>query len=243
MTQRHWREKALETLRHWGELSLRSRRRKISALNKFVEWMESEEKVKLPLSLPSLSPPPRSLPRFLSVDECLCLMSYIDSPPLDSIKIQQKWLFYLLYGCGLRVSEACSLRMNDVNLSQKTLRVLGKGNRERKAVLPKKLHMLLEKEKKSSPRQYLFGQKPLPTRTAYERIRQLGRSCDLAKPLNPHALRHSYATQLLTSGADLRVLQQLMGHQSLASTELYTHLDMDQLARSMEKHHPLSDEN
>ena len=95
----------------------------------------------------------------------------------------------------------------------------------------------------SSPRPFVFGDEPLPTRTAYERIRQLGKVGGLLKPLNPHALRHSYASHLLASGSDLRVLQQLLGHQSLAATEIYTHLDVDQLARSMEEYHPLSKKN
>jgi integrase/recombinase XerC/integrase/recombinase XerD len=88
---------------------------------------------------------------------------------------------------------------------------------------------------------YVFGgEAPLNPRVAYSIVQAAGKKAQLLKPLHPHALRHSFATHLLTSGADLRVLQELLGHKSLLATQKYTHLSLDHLARSMEKHHPLS---
>jgi integrase/recombinase XerC/integrase/recombinase XerD len=94
---------------------------------------------------------------------------------------------------------------------------------------------------KAFPRQgqYVFGEKPMDTRTGYEIIRQCGARAGLLKPLNPHALRHSFATHMLSSGTNLRVLQELLGHESLTATQKYLHLSMDSLARTMEKNHPL----
>lgn len=169
----------------------------------------------------------------------MSLIQYLNKAETHPSLTQQRLLFFTIYGCGLRVSEACQIKMEDINLSKRQLRILGKGGKERMAVLPGALIPILEEQKKQKNK-FLFGDKPLATRTAYDRIRKLGVAAGLLKPLHPHALRHSYATHLLSSGSDLRVLQQLMGHQSLAATELYTHLDVDQLARSMERYHPLS---
>ena len=147
-------------------------------------------------------------------------------------------LFYLLYGCGLRVSEACQIRWSDVFYSKNYINIEGKGGFNRKAILPGKVKEVLQKACKGG--EFIWGEKALNPRTAYNWIRRLGTKSGLLKPLNPHALRHSYATHLLSSGSDLRVIQQLLGHKSLAATELYTHLDIHQLARSLEDHHPLS---
>ena len=94
-------------------------------------------------------------------------------------------------------------------------------------------------KKKSFNNEYVFGETALNPRTAYEMIRQSGARAGLLQPLHPHALRHSFATHLLSSGANLRTLQELLGHESLTATEKYTHLGIDQLARTMERVHPL----
>jgi integrase/recombinase XerC/integrase/recombinase XerD len=87
----------------------------------------------------------------------------------------------------------------------------------------------------------VFGTKALSTRVAYSWIRQLGLKAGLLRPLHPHLLRHSFATHLLVSGASLRTLQELLGHSSLQATEKYTHLNLDQLARTLAQHHPLGE--
>ena len=234
--------------RTWGNLSPKTKKRKFSSLKTFIQWLKVEGKVRLDLSLQVDIKTPTKLPHYISVDECLSLVDYLKKQKGETTQSQQQaLLFYLLYGCGLRLSEACGLRWQDIHFSEKKLSVTGKGGDQRFAVLPdgvpgqlKKLTNRLTNSRKFQKGQWIWGDKPLPTRTGYERIRQLGKAAGLIKPLNPHALRHSYATHLLTSGSDLRVLQQLLGHKSLAATELYTHLDVDQLARSMEKYHPLS---
>ena len=88
---------------------------------------------------------------------------------------------------------------------------------------------------------YIFGDKPMDSRAAYALIRTRGAKAGLLRPLHPHALRHSFATHLLSSGANLRSLQELLGHSSLQATEKYTHLSLNQLARTLEKTHPFGD--
>jgi integrase/recombinase XerC/integrase/recombinase XerD len=175
---------------------------------------------------------PQSLPHFISVDEALALLRGLEGG-LD------RALVMLLYGGGLRVSEACGLRRRDLVADSNSLRITGKGGRTRVVALPALAWAALM-ELPNTGEYVLGGERPLSTRRAYEIVRQGGKRAGLLKPLHPHALRHSYATHLLTSGADLRVLQELLGHRSLAATQKYTHLSLDHLARAMEKHHPLS---
>ncbi|MNL38041.1 Tyrosine recombinase XerD [compost metagenome] len=181
---------------------------------------------------------PKKLPHFLSVDEALAVLKSFDEAKESLLK--EKTLFLLLYGGGLRVSEACELQWSQVQMSQRVLRVIGKGSKERVVSLPPLAMDALKEWQKQTPfAKYVFGEKALNSRTAYEMVRQSGIRAGLLKPLHPHALRHSFATHLLTSGANLRTLQELLGHESLTATEKYTHLGIDQLARTMEKLHPL----
>ncbi|MCB0362325.1 MAG: tyrosine-type recombinase/integrase, partial [Bdellovibrionales bacterium] len=87
--------------------------------------------------------------------------------------------------------------------------------------------------------EYIFGDRPLNPRKAYEWVREAGKQAGLLKNLHPHSLRHSYATHLLSGGMDIRILQELLGHQSLSATQKYLHLGIDKLALTMEQHHPL----
>lgn len=218
----------------WADLSPASRNRKAATLKSFLGYLFQEGLIETDLSLQLQTPSvPRKIPNFLSVDEILsCLKSFDDNE-----NPQEKALFLLIYGAGLRVSEACNLRWRDFHPQQRSLRIRGKGNKERIAILPinvaEALGSLINKEL------FVWGPQALGTRTAYEWIRSRGKKAGLIRPLHPHALRHSFATHLLSSGANLRTLQELLGHESLTATERYTHLGVDQLARTMESHHPL----
>ena len=216
----------------------RSKKRKISCLNQFLTFLSQEYAIEIKLPIDPPRGNERRLPHFLSVDETIALAQYCDrASTTDPIQRQQALLFYLLYGGGLRVSEACAMTHQQVHPGEKKALVMGKGGKERLVVFPDKVIAVLKRF--SSSGTYIWGDKALPTRTAYHRIKQLGVAAGLFKPLHPHALRHSYATQLLHSGSDLRVIQQLLGHKSLAATEVYTHLDINDLARTMEQFHPL----
>lgn len=222
---------ARQAMTNWGELSPASRNRKSAALKSYFQYLFRQKLISRPLAdLIHSTKVPKKIPNFISVDEAIaCLNAAADA---------EKILFLLLYGGGLRVSEACHLKWKDIRLSEKIIRVLGKGKKERLIAITENLAKELLKWK--SETDFVFGNAPLNTRTAYEMIRNLGIKANLMKPLHPHALRHSFATHLLANGANLRVLQELLGHASLVATEKYTHLNLDQLARTMEKHHPLA---
>lgn len=229
---------AREAFNQWASLSLASRNRKAATLKSFFSWAFNEGLIERDLSLQITCPRvPRKIPHFISVDEALALLHSFNA---NDIPLHEKVLFLLLYGGGLRVSEACNLRWSQVQLDQKALRVLGKGGKERMIALPSLTIQILSRWKKECPfSEFVFGEKALNPRAAYEMVRQSGRRAGLLQPLHPHALRHSFATHLLTSGANLRTLQELLGHESLSATEKYTHLGIDHLARTMEALHPL----
>jgi integrase/recombinase XerC/integrase/recombinase XerD len=178
------------------------------------------------------------------VDETLAVLHSYDKKDLSLQNLRDKALFLVLYGAGLRVSEACHLKWTDVKFSSRSLRVMGKGSKERLVILPSLAMEILQKLRKISANNFVFvfsgGTEALNSRVAYEWVRARGAKAQLMKPLHPHALRHSFATHLLTSGANLRTLQELLGHESLQATEKYTHLGVDHLARTLETHHPLN---
>ena len=144
-------------------------------------------------------------------------------------------LVLLLYGGGLRVSEACYLRWEQIDFTNKTLLIKGKGGQERLSVLPNRVVKKLKNHQQKKG--FVFHN--LSPRKAYDRIQYWGIKAKLNKPLSPHVLRHSFATHLLTSGSDLRSIQELLGHQSLAATQKYTHLELSHLAHVLKSKHPL----
>lgn len=232
-------------LTQWGKLSLASRNRKIATLKSFFNWLFKEGFIENNYSSFLVCPKvPKKIPHFISVDEVISLLSHFKKVPAHfsekekKIFKQQKILFFLLYGGGLRISEACNLEWKNVQFNQRRLLIKGKGSKERFSILPEFCFEHL-KDFKVKSEIYVFGEKPLDTRTGYELIRLLGKQVGLMNPLHPHALRHSFATHLLASGANLRTLQTLLGHDSLQATEKYTHLGVDHLARLIEKTHPL----
>lgn len=217
----------------WAPLSAASRNRKWAAIRGFLKWLFTTGGVDSDLSLHIVAPKvPQKLAHFISVDEILSVLHAIDKP-------DHRALILMLYGGGLRVSEAAHLKWSDLIEGQRSMRVFGKGEKTRIVALP----VLCWQQIRALPQQgpyILGGAQPLSTRIAYEWVRQAGARAGLLKPLHPHALRHSYATHLLTSGTDLRTLQELLGHSSLSATQKYTHLSLDHVARALEEHHPLS---
>lgn len=236
------------TLNQWRQLSLSSRNRKIASLKSFFHWLYEQKYIETDYSEQLICPSvPKKIPHFLSMDEAISVLKYLDRSKHESGKkkeklIRQRTLFLLLYGGGLRISEVCGLRWRQVKLNEKRLWIRGKGNKERICILPDICIQHLAKQYTPGTERDSFvigGLKAISPRAGYELIRELGQSAGLVNSLHPHALRHSYATHLLASGANLRTLQSLLGHESLQATEKYTHLSVQQLGRLIEKTHPL----
>lgn len=231
-------ETCLQYLKDKAHYEPSSKGRKIATLRKFFLYLQRESLIShFPLFLKSPKQS-KKIPHFISVDEVQSILGFFKKNSLTAQQKQSYLLFLLLYGCGLRISEACQLSWSQVDLSRRTLHLSGKGGKERVVILPTFLNRELPQLSNTTSGS-IWGATPLQVRTGYNLIRYCGLVGQLSKPLNPHALRHSYASHLLNDGADLRIIQDLLGHSSLAATEKYTHLHMDQLARTLETHHPL----
>jgi site-specific recombinase XerD len=225
--------------RQWAKLSPASRNRKSSTLKSFLNWLYKKSFSQTNLSHRIHAPKvPKKIPHHISVDETIALLRTLQESK-EATDLERS-LVFLLYGGGLRISEACQLLWNQVDFKTGIIRVRGKGSKERLIALPSVALESLKKLRKDVT--YVFGEEPLSTRKGYEIVRRWGAKTGLHKPLHPHALRHSYATHLLTSGADLRTLQELLGHTNLQATEKYLHLSIDHLSAMMNKHHPLGDD-
>ncbi|MGI9548911.1 MAG: tyrosine-type recombinase/integrase [Bdellovibrionales bacterium] len=227
----------------WSKLSSSSKGRKLATMRSFIKWLVENQYLEIDFRHLFKSPKLAiKIPNFLSVDEALFLKKTLlkekekekNSKTID----RDLALFFLLYGGGLRVSEACHLKTKNIDFDHKILKIKGKGNKERVVAIPQEAMDYLKPLQNNFP--YLFGKTALLERKAYNIIRDLGKKAGLLKPLHPHALRHSFATHLLSGGSDLRVLQELLGHKTLTATQKYTHLDLAQLSQTLEKFHPIS---
>lgn len=187
-------------------------------------------------------------PRALNVDQAVALMEAPASPGAEGIR--DAALAELLYGSGLRVSEALSLTVDDVRADRGFVRVLGKGGKERLAPLSgaavDRLREYLDWRDtftQDEAQQALFlGVRggPLQRREAARIVERLGGKAGVAQRVHPHMLRHSFATHLLEAGADLRSVQEMLGHSRLSTTERYTHLDLRRITEVYDKAHPRS---
>jgi integrase/recombinase XerC len=196
--------------------------------------------------------PPRftkQQPRFLNVDEAFALVELPD--PKDPVGLRDRAALELAYSSGLRVGELCGLNMDDLDLKQRLVRVLGKGGKERivpvgaKAVQAleeylKVRHTLGGPEKTSGTQALFLGRRGgrLNDRVFRRQVEKYVGDLSLQTGLSPHALRHTFATHMLEAGADLRSIQELLGHASLSTTQKYTHLNLDRLREVYDKAHP-----
>ncbi len=227
------------SFKKWAGLSPATQNRKYACLKSFFGWLFTSSLISTDLQtgikLPSL---PQLLPHYLSVDEAVCLLRTVQKHWLKNKKQQDQRdmiLILLLYGAGLRVSEACTLKWEQVDFTQQVLRIRGKGGKHRLCALPKVVLEELQSIRRAGGP--VFDPR-LSVRKAYDRVKYWGKKAGLNKPLSPHVLRHSFATHLLNSGADLRTLQELLGHKSLSATQRYTHLQISHLNRLLEERHP-----
>lgn len=188
----------------------------------------------------------RRLPRFLSSPEMMRLLAAPDGDAYEDVR--ERAALELLYAAGLRVSELLSLTPESANLQEGWVRVLGKGSKERlvpvhaRARAALKVY-LLERErrftKNHAPELFLGRSGRRLSRVQFwRRLRALGRRAGIATALHPHLLRHTFATHLLSGGADLRSLQEMLGHADLSTTQVYTHVDVSALKAAHAKHHP-----
>jgi integrase/recombinase XerD len=190
----------------------------------------------------------RSLPDFLSFDEIESIMAEIDQSTPEGTR--NKAILETMYSCGLRVSEVVNLQLSQLFLDVGFIRVIGKGNKERlvpigssaiKYILLYVNHIRNLQAIQKGEEDILFLNrrgKRLTRVMIFLIIKDLAKKAGINKTISPHTFRHSFATHLVEGGADLRAVQEMLGHESITTTEIYTHLDREFLRRTLEQFHP-----
>ena len=233
-------------LHRGGKLSARSIATKMSSLRSFCDYLVRMAVLKANPARGVVTPKQgRPLPKNLNVDQVYQLLNITDEG--DPLAVRDRAIMELFYSSGLRLSELVALNVVDLARDDRQLRVLGKGNKER--VVPvgrmalewlnKWLQVRPQLATEEEPALFLSKQKRrISARSVQLRLDQWGIKQSLAPHVHPHKLRHSFATHLLESSADLRAVQELLGHANLATTQIYTHLDFKRLAEVYDQAHP-----
>jgi len=235
-----------------AEVNPRSQARIISGLKSFFNYLLFEDyRADNPMDLIESPKIGRKLPDTLAVEEINRLIQAIDLSKPEGER--NRAMLETLYGCGLRVSELIHLRISDLFFEEDFIKVTGKGNKQRfvpisavnkKYILYYKDEVRIHQTPVKGSEDILFLNrrgKPLTRAMIFTIIKQLTIAIGLKKKISPHTFRHSFATHLLKNGADLRAIQQMLGHESITTTEVYMHLDREHLAKVMTEFHPRND--
>jgi integrase/recombinase XerD len=228
--------------------SPRSTARFLSSLRSFYRWALRENLITEDPSLRIESPKQgKPLPKSLSESD---VEKLLEMPDLDRVvECRDRTMLELLYACGLRVSELVGLTMSQVSLNQGVIRVMGKGSKERLVPMGEEALLWLQRYTRG-PRLDLLQGRPsdvlfpsnrgtaMTRQTFWYRIKIYGERAGIQSHLSPHTLRHAFATHLLNHGADLRVVQMLLGHSDLSTTQIYTHVARQRMQELHASHHP-----
>lgn len=221
--------------------------RKVSAIRSFHKYLLLEKvvdsNVATGISLPKKE---KKLPITLSVDEVEALI--LASEGFEPLELRNKAMLELLYGCGLRVSELIALRLGDLHLNMGFINVTGKGNKERIVPIGEEAQHAMKRyleegrvQLKKVPGDIVFVNvrgNELSRVGLYKTLKKLAFKAGIMKEISPHTLRHSYASHLLENGVNLRTVQELLGHEDISTTQIYTHISKKQLSDVYNEFHP-----
>ncbi|MBT5411260.1 MAG: site-specific tyrosine recombinase XerD [Betaproteobacteria bacterium] len=226
----------------------RSISRLLATLRRFFRYQLREKKIQKDPTLKIQTPKiPKSLPKSLSEEE---VESLLDAPNLDSSSgLRDRSMLELLYACGLRVTELVDIQLTEVILSDGVIRVTGKGSKTRLVPMGEEAVDWIKKyiaearddilRKKTSKFLFVTNRGGAMTRQAFWYvIKKYAVIANINKPMSPHILRHAFATHLINHGADLRVVQMLLGHTDISTTQIYTHVARERLKKIHQEHHP-----
>ena len=231
-----------------GALSKRSQARLLSSLRSFFDWLILEgERPDNPCDRVDAPKLGRYLPEVLSVEEVAAILDSVDTAS-GWMGVRDRAILEILYGCGLRVSEACGLLISQVFLAEGFVRVVGKGNKERLVPLGEVAADAFANYLEVRPEAALPAYddiaflnkngRPLSRVAIFNLVKKQALLAGVRKEISPHTFRHSFAAHLLEHGADLRVVQEMLGHESILTTEIYTHIDAATWQAEVLKHHP-----
>lgn len=229
--------------------------RKIAAIRTFYRYLYREKLVdKNPAGNIKAPRKGKSLPKFLNTDEVNKIFEFIDIK--TALGYRDKTIFELLYASGMRISELCGLNFENLNLEENEIIVFGKGGKERIVLISAraKKHLeeyILNKRIELFSKANNYSDSPvfinqngyrLQQRSVNRILSTLAKKLNLNKNISPHIFRHTFATKLLENGADLRVVQELLGHSSISNTQIYTHVSTERLKQAYTKAHPRAKE-
>jgi integrase/recombinase XerD len=251
---RDLRNASREDLLHFLAVQLRAGRRPrslsryLSSFRQFYRWLLREGRIQQdPTALIESPKIGRGLPKALGEQQVTTLLEAPDAT--TPLGLRDRTMLELMYACGLRVSELVGLELGSVNLNQGVVRIMGKGGKERLVPLGEEAIAWLQRYLRearpellgegSSPLVFVTARKSGMTRQAFwYAIKKHAAAAGITQSVSPHMLRHSFATHLLNHGADLRVVQLLLGHSDLSTTQIYTHIAREGLKQLHSKHHP-----
>lgn len=223
--------------------------RKLSAARSFFKYLVKRGVIEDNPAEAILTPKQdRSIPQYLPVDEMFRLLDSIQTESI--LDLRNRAIFETLYSCGIRVSELVGLNVYDVDFKGSVIRVLGKGRRERIVPIGQRALAAVQTYRtglqeacgiSADSNGPLFLNKSrgrLSARSVARILDKLVNACGLLKPVSPHTMRHTFATHMLDAGADLRIVQELLGHKSLSTTQKYTHVSIDRLMETYDRAHP-----
>ncbi|MCQ2285695.1 MAG: site-specific tyrosine recombinase XerD [Bacteroidales bacterium] len=230
------------------KLEPRTQARRVSGLKAFYNFLVYEDELEhAPTELLEAPKLGKHLPDVLSIEEVEALIQAVDLSTTEGHR--NKAIIEVLYGCGLRVSELCELKISHLHLEEEFITVIGKGDKER--IVPIGQRAIKAIEYYTIDRNQLTPQKDsedilflnrrggkLTRNMIFIIIKDLANSAGITKKISPHTLRHSFATHLVYGGADLRAVQEMLGHASITTTEIYTHLDKEYLHETLQLFHP-----
>lgn len=231
------------------DMSARSQARIISGLKSFYKFMLYERRIAHdPTELLDAPKIGRHLPEVLSIPEIEAILNGIDLSKPEGHR--NKAIIEVMYGCGLRVSEVVNLRISNLHFRENYVRIIGKGDKERlvpightaqQAVLlyleGYRMHLKIKKGEEDFVFLNRRGSR-LSREMIFMMIKEMAAAAGIRKTISPHTFRHSFATHLVEGGADLRAVQEMLGHESITTTEIYTHLDREYVKNIIEQYHP-----
>ena len=231
---------------HENKYKSKSISRMISSMRSFFKYLKVENVItNNPMTLISNPKLEKKLPKYLTINEVESILSAPDMN--DAVGVRDAFILELLYVSGIRVSELVNIKLNDIEESQRRIKILGKGNKERYVLYGSRCSELLKKyiSVRSNflkyPNDYLILSKTgrkINTREIRNIINRIKTKAGISISISPHTFRHTFATHMLNEGADLRAVQELLGHENLSTTTIYTHLTNEKLRKTYLNTHP-----
>ncbi|MBR3627935.1 MAG: site-specific tyrosine recombinase XerD [Elusimicrobia bacterium] len=217
--------------------------RMIESIRQFYKFLVAENFIKTdPTINLTGNKLPEALPDILTNEEVTKLLNSVSES--DNLSIRNRAMLELLYATGLRVSELISLKFSNIDIEECYVKIFGKGNKERLVPFGQKAQLYLKRYlriRKNTKSEFIFLtrlNKPISRIEFWRQLKQIALKAGIMKNIIPHTLRHSFATHLLTGGADIRFVQEMLGHSSISTTQIYTHVSQQRLKEQHKKFHP-----